>query len=116
MAKAIATELRWLPSREIIAVETLLLGKVKNTYTRTFSLARAVAQAYEWQLADAQKCVRLFHCWALERTVEDLEVHNTGQAVTYMTFSVKPLWCEAHFPVAVAKVFFLSCAICILPK
>ena len=71
LAKAIATELRWLPSGQCLAAENLLLGKAKNTWTRTFALANAVAQAYEWQL-NPSKCVRPFHCWVRLREVKDL--------------------------------------------
>lgn len=76
LAKAIATELRWLPNGDCLASENLLLGKSKNIFTRTFALANAVAQAYEWQLNPLQQAVRPFHCFATLRRVEHLELHE----------------------------------------
>lgn len=92
LAKAIATELRWLPSGDSLAAENLLLGKAKNTWTRTFALANAVAQAYEWQLNPTQQCVRPFYCVAQLRKVEDLQPPEAGRPN-----SSKPCCCSRYF-------------------
>ncbi|CAL1168824.1 unnamed protein product [Cladocopium goreaui] len=92
LAKAIATELRWLPSGDSLAAENLLLGKAKNTWTRTFALANAVAQAYEWQLNPTQQCVRPFYCVAQLRKVEDLQPPEAGRP----NWS-KPCCCSRYF-------------------
>ena len=96
LAKAIATELRWLPSGASLAAENLLLGKAKNTWTRTFALANAVAQAYEWQLNPTQRCVRPFYCVAQLRKVEDLEPPEA-----------RPNWSESK-PVVAAGTFVVK--------
>ena len=96
LAKAIATELRWLPSGASLAAENLLLGKAKNTWTRTFALANAVAQAYEWQLNPTQQCVRPFYCVAQLRKVEDLEPPEA-----------RPNWSESK-PVVAAGTFVVK--------
>ena len=81
LAKAIATELRWLPSGEVLAVESLMLGKAKNIWTRCFSLAKAVAQVYEWQIKPevAHTAVRPFSCMSLERQLRDFKAHGEQQ-------------------------------------
>mmetsp|Transcript_42520 Transcript_42520/g.95432 ORF Transcript_42520/g.95432 Transcript_42520/m.95432 type:complete len:268 (+) Transcript_42520:35-838(+) len=79
LAKAIATELRWTPAGQVLAVESLLVGKAKNVWTRAFSLARAVSQVYDWQVNPrAAGAQRPFQCVAQERAVDmELDVTNS---------------------------------------
>ncbi|CAE7878291.1 unnamed protein product [Symbiodinium microadriaticum] len=70
LAKAVATELRWMPAGEVLAVESLLLGKAKNIHTRVYNLAQAVALASDWQVNPAATgALRPFRCIAQERKV-----------------------------------------------
>lgn len=64
LAKAIATNVARLPDGRIVAVETALRGKAKNTWTRTYLMAQAVAQAHQWQVAPANETLvaRPFQC------------------------------------------------------
>ncbi|CAE7445038.1 unnamed protein product, partial [Symbiodinium sp. CCMP2456] len=66
----VATELRWMPAGEVLAVESLLLGKAKNIHTRVYNLAQAVALASDWQVNPAATgALRPFRCIAQERKV-----------------------------------------------
>ncbi|CAE7197436.1 unnamed protein product [Symbiodinium natans] len=76
LAKAVATELRWMPAGEVLAVESLLLGKAKNVHTRAYNMARAVALASDWQVKpEATGALRPFRCVAQERAV-DMQVDD----------------------------------------
>ncbi|CAE7732757.1 unnamed protein product, partial [Symbiodinium pilosum] len=71
LAKAIATELRWMPAGGVLAVESLLVGKSKNIWTRMYNMAQAVANVSDWQANPARPgVVRPFRCVAQERSVD----------------------------------------------
>ncbi|CAE8739375.1 unnamed protein product [Polarella glacialis] len=98
LAKAIATELRWLPEGSTTAVETILSGKAKNNWARTYRLADCVAQVYRWQVAPAKPggAVRPFRCIAeqLERPADKEEATDgevsPGQMVQLLRLTLIP--------------------------